>query len=118
MATQGARLEALEKENGELKATVAGLTDRLSDVERILKDGEALEELRELVGKAAPLSDFKTLSETVAKHEATLAEGTARLMDGEHPARGIVGDDLRGEVLKAFRQIEAIANHINVRLPT
>lgn len=99
MATQGERLEALEKENGELKATVAGLTDRLSDVERILKD-------------------FEKLSETVAKHEATLAEGTAQLMDGEHPARGIVGDDVRGELLKAFRQIEAIANHINVRLPS
>lgn len=27
------------------------------------------------------------------------------------------GYDPRGELLKAFRQIEAIANHINVKLP-
>lgn len=124
MATQGERVEALEKENGELKEELGKLKeehlkalDRLSDVEGILKDGETLEELRGLVAKAAPLADFETLSETVAKHEATLAEGTAQLMDGEQPARGVVSDDVRGEVLKAFRQIEAIANHINVKLP-
>ena len=116
MATQGERLEALEKENGELKGAVAALTEKLSDVERILKDGETLEELRELVAKAAPLSDFEKLSETVAKHEATLAEGSAALMDGELITMEGTGD-LREEVLKAFRQIEAVANHINVKLP-
>lgn len=125
MATQGERVEALEKEIAELKGELGKLKEehikalvRLSDVERILKDGETLEELRELVAKAAPLSDFETLSETVAKHEATLAEGTAALMDGELIAGELMeGYDPRDEVLKAFRQIEAIANHINVKLP-
>lgn len=107
MATQGERLEALEKGNSELKAALAEM-------------GATLDELRELVGKAAPLSDFETLSEKVAKHEATLAEGTAQLMDGEAIAGELVkveGFNSRDELLKAFRQIEAIASHINVRLP-
>lgn len=41
-------------------------------------------------------------------------EGAA---NGEPVKVTVDGQDLRGDVLKAFRQIEAIANHINVRLP-
>lgn len=120
MATQAERLEALEKDNGILSAavealtsTVSGLAERLSDVERLLKDGETLDELRSLVAKAAPLSDFETLTERVEKLELDGVPGGGELIAAEL----VEGYDPRGEVLKAFRQIEAIANHINVRLP-
>lgn len=121
MATQADRLEALEKENGELKASVATLMEKLSDVERILKDGETLEELRDLVAKAAPLSDFETLTEKVdqlAKDADAREDFSLMGEDGEPITAELVeGPDLRGDLLKAFRQIETIAGHINVKLP-
>ena len=59
------------------------------------------------------------LETTVAGHTSTLAEGTAQLMDGELITAEFVGDgDLREQVLKAFRQIEHIANTNNIRLPS
>lgn len=121
MATQAERLEALEKENGELKASAATIMEKLADVESILKDGETLEELRELVGKAAPLSDFETLTEKVdqlAKDADAREDFSLMGEDGEPITAELVeGRDLRGDLLKAFRQIETIAGHINVKLP-
>lgn len=103
MATQGERLDALEKENEELKGAVAALTEK---VEKLSQFARAADE------------SLKELEEVTAGHGRTLAEGTAHLMDGELIAGELVeGCDPRGEVLKAFRQIEAIANHINVKLP-
>ncbi len=113
MATQAERLEALEKDNAELKEALKETRERLSDVERLLKDGETLDELRSLVAKAAPLSDFEKLTERVAKLELDGMSGGGELIAAEL----VEGYDPRGEVLKAFRQIEAIANHINVALP-
>lgn len=121
MATQGERLDALEKENGELKATVAALAEKLSDVEKLLKDGETLDELRDLVAKAAPLSDFETLTEKVdqlAKDADAREDFSLMGEDGEPiTAKLVEGPDLRGDLLKVFRQIETIAGHINVKLP-
>lgn len=128
MATQAERLEALEKDNGILSAalealtsTVSGLAERLADVERILKDGETLDQLRELVAKAAPLSDFETLTEKVdqlAKDADAREDFSLMGEDGEPITAELVeGPDLRGDLLKAFRQIETIAGHINVKLP-
>lgn len=74
MATQGERVEALEKEIAELKETVAGLAQRTGHLEMLIG----------LIGEP----------------QAALEPGTPR-----------------DEILKAFRQIEAIANHINVKLP-
>lgn len=129
MATQAERLEALEKavledakSIAELKASVATLTEKLSDVERILKDGETLEELRGLVAKAAPLSDFEALTEKVdqlAKDADAREDFSLMGEDGEPITAELVeGPDIRGDLLKAFRQIETIANHINVKLPS
>ena len=128
MATQAERLEALEKDNGILSAavealtsTVSGLAERLSDVERVLKDGETLEELRELVAKAAPLSDFETLTEKVVQlaKDADARDDFSLMGEDGQPitAELVEGPDLRGDLLKAFRQIETIAGHINVKLP-
>jgi|JI10StandDraft_1071094.scaffolds.fasta_scaffold63686_4 soluble cytochrome b562 len=136
MATQAERLEALETEIGGIKAmlekvmpylegaangepvkvTVEGmdlLISRVDDLEKLLKDGETMDELRSLVAKAAPLSDFETLTERVDKLEVDEMPGSGELIAAEL----VEGYDPRGEVLKAFRQIEAIANHINVKLP-
>lgn len=128
MATQAERLDALEKDNGILSAalealtsTVSGLAERLADVERILKDGETLEELRELVAKAAPLSDFEALTEKVDQlaKDADAREDFSLMGEDGQPitAELVEGPDLRGDLLKAFRQIETIAGHINVKLP-
>lgn len=94
MATQAERLEALEKENGELKISVGVLTDELA---------KAVEKL----------SDFETLTERVEKLELDGMPGGGELIAAEL----VEGYDPRGDLLKALRQIEAIANHINVRLP-
>jgi hypothetical protein len=60
-------------------------------------------------------TETKALKEAVASLTETVAAGTLQLLDGE-PIK-VEGFDTRAELLKAFRQIEAIANHINVRLP-
>lgn len=143
MATQAERLEALETEIGGIKAmlekvmpylegaangepvkvTVEGmelLIGRVDDLEKLLKDGETLDELRELVAKAAPLSDFEAVSEKLDqfakdwdnRHDALKGED-GELITGELAE----GYDARADLLKAFRQIEAISNHINVKLP-
>lgn len=114
MATQAERLEALT-------STVSGLAERISDMERLIKDGETLDELRSLVAKAAPLSDFEDLTEKVDQlaKNADAREDFSLMGDDGQPitAELVEGYDPRGEVLKAFRQIEAIANHLNFRLP-
>ena len=81
MATQGERLDALEKN------------------------------LAELIAK---IDEFETSFATrFAEIENALAEDTAKLIDGDL----VAGYSPRDDILKAHRQIEAIANHINVRLP-
>jgi hypothetical protein len=112
MATQGQRIDALESKIDDLAKTVGG---RLDDIERVLKDGEALDELKaaillltERANKAGELAD------RVAKLEEL---ATAPAVDDELITIESDGLDLRGDVLKAFRQIEVVANHINVRLP-
>lgn len=144
MATQAERLEALETEIGGIKAmlekvmpylegaangepvkvTVEGmelLIGRVDDLEKLLKDGETLDELRDLVAKAAPLSDFETLTEKVdqlAKDADAREDFSLMGEDGEPITAELAeGPDLRGDLLKAFRQIEIIAGHINVKLP-
>lgn len=128
MATQAERLDALEKENEERKLAIGMIVDelakwvqRLADVEKLLKDGETLDELRDLVAKAAPLSDFETLTEKVDQlaKDADAREDFSLMGEDGQPitAELVEGPDLRGDLLKAFRQIETIAGHINVKLP-
>lgn len=95
-------------------ATPAGAVEaRATDLTAILARLDELEKRHE-----AMRGVLAELAGTVASHTETLAVETARLMDGDFVAAELVeGYDARGEVLKAFRQIEAIANHINVKLP-
>lgn len=102
MATQAERIDALEMTGGEMQAELKSAMEQIAEV-------------RELVSKAAPLSDFEALVEVVNAHTSTLAEGTLELLDGGAPAAAV--GDPRDELLKAFRQIETIANHLNIRLP-
>ncbi len=103
MSTQSERIEALEKLAEEQANQIKALADRAADLERIIRDGEALEELG---------SRIDTLTKA-------LAEDTARLLDGELATAEIVeGFDPRSDLLKAFRQLEAVANHLNFRLPS
>lgn len=111
MATQAERLDALENDNGILSAalealtgTVSGLASRLEDLERIIKDGEALDELKASLAALAEHVEQLDLAGTPASGDLI----TAELVEGY---------DARTEMLKAFRQIEAISNHINVKLP-
>jgi len=58
-----------------------------------------------------------TQAERLDALETELGEIKASLSAGGAGAELAEGYDPRGELLKAFRQIEAIANHINVKLP-
>lgn len=98
-----------------LSLEIKAVADRVSDVEKLLQDGETLDEIRELLAKAAPLSDFETVSQKV---DGLVAAINSPEFGGGAPAPVAAGDlYLRGELLKAFRQIEAIAAHANIRLP-
>ena len=73
------------------------------------------------VAKAAPLSDFETLTEKVVQlaKDADARDDFSLMGEDGQPitAELVEGPDLRGDLLKAFRQIETIAGHINVKLP-
>lgn len=95
MATQGERIEALEKAGNDFRT--------------------AIDEINELLAKAAPLSDFNKLTAIVEAHGEILGLSPEVGFAGE-PIK-TAGFDAQGELLKAFRQIEAISNHLNIRLP-
>lgn len=60
-------------------------------------------------------AELAALQTRVDEHTATLAEQTAAMPESQPiPAAGA---DPRGELLKLFRQVEALANHLNFRLP-
>lgn len=113
---------------------------RLDALETLVKN--RLEEVEALLAKAAPLSDFEELTETVqgqAKSVADRVREAGLILDHDDPLDDFAkrfaslevavasdpimadlvsdGTDLRGDLLKAFRQIESIALAINVRLP-
>lgn len=113
MATQAERIDALEKENGELKASIAALVERFSGALEFNYHGEAKEGLAELMGLVAPSSSLDDLTERVAKLEVDAMPANAEMAAAEL----VEGYDPRADLIKAFRQIEVIANHINVRLP-
>jgi len=105
--------EATQAAGADLTAILARLdaleADRKADFDRAMKDGEIIADLK---------AHVEALAKTVDGHTEILANETARLMDGELAAGELVeGYDPRGEVLKLHHQVEAMANHLNFRLP-
>jgi len=111
-------LTAILSRLGALESDKAKLAEHVADLEGHLKDGEALEEIHKLITDlTARLEAHHTAlgdhSAALEKITGTLAAETVELIDGGEATSG----DQREPLLKAFRQIEAIANQLNIRLP-
>jgi hypothetical protein len=104
-----ARLDALEAAIKEITSATTKLADLGGEVAKASAPRDEFDALAMSV---------EELSKTVAGHTETLANETARLLNGELASAELVEDyDARDEVLKVHRAVEAIANHLNFRLP-